>query len=58
MQYQFNQGRATHFFCEVCGVLPFYRSDLVEEVYAVNVACLEGANAAGLEPEEIDGASY
>ena len=58
VQYQFNTRTATHFFCENCGVFPFFRSDAVEEVYVVNVACLEGADVSALEPERIDGASY
>ena len=58
IQYQFHTRTATHFFCENCGVFPFFRSDAVEEVYVVNVACLEGADVSGLEPERIDGASY
>jgi len=45
--YQFGEGNVHHYFCSRCGVRPFARTetgDAGNDLYAINIACLEGAN--------------
>jgi hypothetical protein len=49
--YQFAGREIDHHFCATCGVQPFMRSSLEQlggEFYCVNIACLDGVEAATL----------
>lgn len=56
--YQFHTKTAKHYFCKVCGIYPFHRPRTAPELYAINVACLEGVDSFELEPGLVDGHSY
>ncbi|HET9715557.1 MAG TPA: GFA family protein [Pseudolabrys sp.] len=53
--YQFNTNTATHTFCKVCGIHPFYvpRSD--PDKIDVNVRCLDEVELASLPVKSFDG---
>jgi hypothetical protein len=56
--YEFHTKTAKHYFCNVCGIYTFHRPRTAPELYAVNVACLEGVDPFKLEPRLVDGRSY
>ncbi|MEM6300957.1 MAG: GFA family protein [Pseudomonadota bacterium] len=39
--YQFNSGVAEHYFCDVCGIKPFYKPRSNPDGIDVNVNCLD-----------------
>lgn len=57
--YQFGHQRAHHFFCRHCGIRSFGRGTSGDgtEMVAINLRCVEGIDAEGLEVEWFDGAS-
>jgi hypothetical protein len=56
--YTFNTGRASHYFCPICGVASFYvpRSD--PDKIDVNVRCLDGVELSGLRVRRFDGRNW
>jgi len=57
--YQFNTNTAKHTFCRNCGMHPFYvpRSD--PDKISVNARCLDGIDAASLQPQRFfDGRNW
>jgi hypothetical protein len=56
--YQFHTKTAKHYFCKICGIYPFHRPRVAPDLYAINVACLEGVDSFELEPALVDGRSY
>ena len=56
-EYRWNTGVARHFFCSTCGIYPFHRKRSVPDSYGVNVACLEGFDAAAVPLRKADGRS-
>jgi hypothetical protein len=42
--YQFNTRTAKHYFCSTCGIYTHHRCRLNPELYAYNIACLDGVN--------------
>lgn len=57
--YHFNTDRIDHQFCKVCGVESFaHGSDAKgNQMYMVNLNCLEGFDSYGLPVKDVDGAS-
>ena len=56
-EYRWNTGVARHFFCATCGIYPFHRKRSAPDSYGVNVACLEGFDAAAVPLRKADGRS-
>lgn len=42
--YRFHSNKAAHYFCKTCGIHTFHQRRADNSVYAVNAACLTGAN--------------
>lgn len=42
--YRFHTGAAHHFFCSRCGIYTHHQRRSNQELYAVNVACLDGVS--------------
>jgi hypothetical protein len=40
--YQFNTKTAKHYFCSVCGIYTHHQRRSNPELYAFNIACLDG----------------
>jgi len=57
--YQFNKKVIHHLFCKTCGIRSFARGVAPDgaPTVAVNVRCLEGVDADGLEAFRYDGKS-
>jgi hypothetical protein len=55
--YQFNTRMAKHYFCKVCGIYTFHRPRTNQNIYRVNVGCLEGVDPFSIEVGLNDGAS-
>ena len=55
--YQSGTRIAKHYFCKLCGIYTFHRPRTNPNIYRVNVGCLEGVDALGLEVGLNDGAS-
>ena len=57
--YQFAKKKIHHLFCESCGVGSFSRGIAPngEELFAVNVRCLDGVDLAAIERKPFDGSS-
>lgn len=46
--YEWNTGRAKHYFCRRCGIYTFHRKRAEPDHFGVNIFCLEGVDAAAL----------
>lgn len=55
--YQSGTRIAKHYFCMLCGIYTFHRPRTNPNIYRVNVGCLEGVDALGLEVGLHDGAA-
>lgn len=42
--YQFNTNTAKHYFCSKCGIYTHHQRRSNPELYAINIACLEGVD--------------
>ena len=42
--YQFNTNTARHYFCSKCGIYTHHQRRSNPELYAINIACLEGVD--------------
>ena len=42
--YQFNTKIAKHYFCSVCGIYTHHQRRFNQQLFGVNVACLEGVS--------------
>lgn len=54
-EYNWNTGVARHFFCAVCGIYPFHKKRAMPDHYGVNVNCLKGFDASGLNVRQASG---
>jgi hypothetical protein len=43
-RYRFHTGKAQHFFCSRCGIYTHHQRRSNQNLYAVNVACLNGVS--------------
>ncbi len=56
--YTFNSGTAQHYFCNVCGVKPFYIPRSHPDGYSVNARCLDRETVASMRITPFDGANW
>ena len=57
--YRFNTGVAQHFFCSHCGIYTHHQRRSDSDLYAVNVACLDGVSPFDfVEVPVIDGINH
>lgn len=58
--YQFYKKNIHHLFCSTCGVTSFARGTAPngQEMYAINVRCLDGIDLDKLECAKVDGRSF
>jgi len=57
--YQFHTKTARHYFCSRCGIYTHHRERSKPELYAFNVACLEGVDPSELgEVPVYDGVNH
>ena len=58
-RYRFHTGSAQHFFCSRCGIYTHHQRRSDSNLYAVNVACLEGVSPFDFhEVPVIDGVNH
>ncbi len=55
LQYQFNENRAEHYFCQQCGIHTFYRLKKLPNKFGINSGCLEGVDISALTPSYTEG---
>ncbi|MFC3068534.1 GFA family protein [Phenylobacterium soli] len=53
--YEWNTGRAKHYFCSRCGIYVFHRKRAAPDHFGVNVFCLEGVDMAALPVRATEG---
>ncbi|QIB34655.1 GFA family protein [Ancylobacter pratisalsi] len=57
--YRFHSGAARHFFCSRCGIYTHHQRRSDQQLYAVNVACLNGVSPFDfLEVPVMDGVNH
>ncbi len=57
--YRFHTGTAKHFFCSRCGIYTHHQRRSDQNLYAVNVACLDGVSPFDfLEVPVMDGINH
>ena len=56
--YKFNTGTATHLFCSVCGVKPFYIPRSHPDGYSVNFRCLNADDFHSVLTTDFDGRNW
>lgn len=57
-EYRFNTCIATHMFCKVCGVKPFYRPRSHPNDYSVNVNCISNISECDYQVDFFDGMNW
>ena len=55
--YQWNTGRAKHYFCKQCGIYVFHRKRAAPDHFGVNVFCLADFNPASVPTRATEGAN-
>ena len=55
--YQWNTGKARHYFCSACGIYTFHQRRTNENVFSVNVFCIQGMDTAKIPVRHVDGKS-
>lgn len=53
--YEWNTGRAKHYFCSRCGIYTFHRKRAAPDHFGVNIFCLEGVDVAALPVRATEG---
>ena len=56
--YQFNTKKAKHYFCQTCGVAPYYIARSDPDRVDVNARCVDGLNLSSLPIEHFDGQNW
>ena len=57
-RYQWNTQVAEHYFCSICGIYTHHRRRSAPDMYAINVACLDGSDETlGREIGMLNGAA-
>jgi len=56
--YTFGTYAAKHFFCQTCGIKPFYIPKSHPEDYSINLRCVEGETLTVSETIEFDGQNW
>lgn len=58
-EYLFNKRAISHRFCPTCGIEAYAKGEQGgQEIYGINVNCLEGVDARKLSPKMVDGAKF
>jgi hypothetical protein len=55
--YQWNTGRAKHYFCRRCGIYVFHRKRAAPDHFGVNVFCLEDFDLRSIPIRATEGAN-
>ena len=55
--YQWNTGRAKHYFCRHCGIYVFHRKRAAPDHFGVNVFCLDGFDTNSIPIRATEGAN-
>lgn len=55
--YQWNTGKARHYFCSTCGIYAFHQRRTNENVFSVNVSCIQGIDPTKIPVRHVDGKS-
>jgi hypothetical protein len=55
--YQWNTGKARHYFCSTCGIYTFHQRRTDENVFSVNVSCIQGIDPTKIPVRHVDGKS-
>jgi hypothetical protein len=53
--YEWHTRVAKDYFCPTCGILPFRRPRTAQQVWAVNVRCLDGVDLTSIPIKQIYG---
>ncbi|MBU6961522.1 GFA family protein [Pseudomonas sp. CVAP len=53
--YQWNTGKAEHYFCSKCGIYTFNRRRMDSDLYSVYAYCLDGLDLATLPVRQVAG---
>lgn len=53
--YEWNTGRAKHYFCSRCGIYTFHRKRAAPDHYGINVFCLDGFDMSQLPLRATEG---
>lgn len=58
-EFLFNKNAISHRFCPVCGIEAYAKGKRGEqEIYGINVNCLDGVDPRSLSVKMVDGASF
>jgi hypothetical protein len=57
-RYSFGTGRASHWFCKVCGIQVYLNPRIAPEKFSVNVRCLDNVDIGALEVVPFDGLNW
>jgi len=55
--YEWNTGRAKHYFCRRCGIYVFHRKRAAADHFGVNVFCFDGFDASAVPVRATQGAN-
>ena len=55
--YQWNTGRAKHYFCRQCGIYVFHRKRMAPDHFGVNVHCLDDFDRTSVPVRPTEGAN-
>jgi hypothetical protein len=53
--YQWHTMVAKDYFCPTCGILPFRRPRTAEDVWGINVRCLDGVDLSSIPTKPVHG---
>ncbi|MEP9357509.1 GFA family protein [Sphingomonas sp. KR3-1] len=56
-EYQWNTGRARHYFCSRCGIYVFHRKRAAPDHFGVNIFCLDGFDPSAVPVRATEGAN-
>ena len=56
--YTFNTGVAKHYFCEICGVKPFYIPRSNPDGISINFRCVDDSTFDDVKIEDFDGQNW
>jgi hypothetical protein len=55
--YQWNTGKARHYFCSTCGIDTLHQRRMDENAFCVNVFCVHGIDPEKIPIRHVDGKS-
>ena len=57
-EYRFNTETATHYFCDTCGITPFYIPRSHPEGFSVNLRCVDGVDLSTVRRRPFHGRDW